>query len=649
MIHYLLQVKKTATIFRKYLFLFLLIFVFNQASVAQENGYVSGELILMLPAHKSISDFRTEFSSIGDTSTLSTTLLSYSIPVYLVRHPQLAGNEATILDRIQSFRSIQAAQFNYLVQPRLLPDDTNFGDQWGMNNTGQAGGTPDADVDAPEAWNTTTGGLTAAGDTIVVAVVDGGVQLTHPDLLANLWTNYAEVAGNGIDDDANGYIDDVNGWNAYNNTGTLPLDAHGTHVAGIIGARGNNTTGVTGINWKVKIMNIAGSSGNTATVITAYSYALQQRRLYNTSNGAQGAFVVAVNSSFGVDFGLPANYPIWCAFYDTMGAAGILNVAATANANTNVDVQGDIPTACPSNYLVTVTNSTRADLKNASAGYGVLSIDLGAPGTTIYSTLNGSTYGNLTGTSMATPMVAGIIGLMYSYPCVTIGTLMHQNPASFALLVKEALLDGVDDLPAFAANTVSGGRANARRALDSMAVLCSFPLPLGLHSFDAHSTGCTVRLNWSGSEGQDMVSFAIEGSRDGLSFTERGVVKAEQAAQGRYHFTIREASDRYYRLRLNNRDHTIKYSPVAAVSLAGCNRQQTTIYPNPLSGNQLIVEGIKEGQQLYFSDVYGKIVLQIAVHSDREQLEVSQLPPGLYFLQVREGNSIIARHKLIRW
>ena len=240
-----------------------------------------------------------------------------------------------------------------------------FSSQWSKHNTGQNGGTPDADIDAPEAWDITTGGVNALGDTIVVAVVDGGMMLTHTDLVPNLWTNYNEIPGNNIDDDNNGYIDDIHGWDAYSSDGSIPSDGHGTHVGGIIGAKGNNGSMVTGVNWDVKIMAIAGSSSNTSTVLEAYGYALDQRAMYDSTNGALGAFVVATNSSFGIDFAdcNSGNYILWNDMYDAMGEYGILSAAATMNNNSNVDNTGDVPTGCVSDYMIAVTNTTRNDVK----------------------------------------------------------------------------------------------------------------------------------------------------------------------------------------------------------------------------------------------------------------------------------------------
>jgi len=146
---------------------------------------------------------------------------------------------------------ILLAQRNHQVQLRVtIPNDPNFAnEQWSLNNTGQNGGTPDADIDAVEAWDITTGGWTVQYDTIVVAVIDDGFQISHPDLQQNIFRNWNEIPGNNVDDDQNGYVDDINGWNAYNNSGTLQSNTHGTHVAGIIGAVGNNNITHLRIFW----------------------------------------------------------------------------------------------------------------------------------------------------------------------------------------------------------------------------------------------------------------------------------------------------------------------------------------------------------------------------------------------------------------
>ncbi len=369
-----------------------------------------------------------------------------------------------LLENVKYHPGVLAVQFNHHIAMRAtIPNDTQFGQQYALNNTGQSGGTVDADIDAPEAWDITTGGVTSTGDTIVVAIVDGGFDINHADIV--YFKNRNEIAGNGIDDDLNGYIDDYDGWDAYAMDGSIPSNTHGTHVAGIAAARGNNALGVSGVNWGAKVMAIAGSSGTESIAVRAYQYALTMRRLYNQTNGLKGAFVVATNASFGVDFGQPANFPIWCAMYDSLGSVGVLNAGATANLNIDIDAQGDIPTACPSPYMIAVTNTTRTDTKNSGAAYGATTIDLGAPGTDVLSTVPGSSYSTLTGTSMATPHVCGAIALLWSEACPTMINAYKQNPGALALIMRDYLLDGTDPKPSLAGITVTGGRLNVYNSL----------------------------------------------------------------------------------------------------------------------------------------------------------------------------------------
>lgn len=433
--------------------------------IVNPGAYVSNQLLVMLQPGAVLGEIEEQFAAKGFDVSKSVNS-ARTMRVWTLTFAE-GTNIENALEAAKTFPGIQMAQFNHYVARRnTMPNDAEFFIQWNMDNTGQFGGTPDADIDAPEAWDITTGGLTAQGDTIVVAVIDAGFELTHPDL--NFKKNYGEIPGNNIDDDNNGYIDDFNGWNAYNSNGNIVSDLHGTHVAGIVGAKGNNTIGVAGVSWGVKIMPIMGSDGTEAQVVEAYTYIYDSRKLYNTTNGAEGAFVVSTNASFGVDMGQPAQYPLWCAIYDSLGTVGILNAGATANQNWDIDQVGDIPTACSSIFMISVTNTTRNDLKATSAGYGATTIDIGAPGTQVESTIPGNNYASLSGTSMACPHIAGAIALMYAAGCSQMITDYKEVPDSVAILVRNYLLSSADPNVSLNGQCTSNGRLNIFHALQAV-------------------------------------------------------------------------------------------------------------------------------------------------------------------------------------
>ena len=338
--------------------------------------FVEGEIMVQLKNPSSIDHLISDFDAFG---LQEKHVISKRFNIYLLQFDTSKSSNQLVLQSIKQNRNVLNVQNNHIINLResgeVIPNDSLFGLQWALENTGQGGGVVGADIHATDAWDIATGGLTALGDTIVIAIIDGGSDIYHEDL--DHWVNYQEIPGNNIDDDANGYIDDRHGWNAYNHNGDIPFHQHGTHVAGITGAKGNNTIGVAGVNWNVKILPVAGSSSQESTVVEALSYVYVVRERYDQTDGQEGAFVVVDNCSFGVNEGQPEDYPIWEAMYDSLGNLGILSIGATANANWDIDEVGDIPTAFETPYMISVTNTTNKDEKNTGAAYGETTIDLG--------------------------------------------------------------------------------------------------------------------------------------------------------------------------------------------------------------------------------------------------------------------------------
>lgn len=470
--------------------------------VLSQNGYanhVQGEVLIRLNAKYSIDRVVGDLQFVDNQRTQfkAKELLSNHMQIWHLTYDESVLSSARALEVVLGHPGVHNAQLNYILEKRVVPNDTEYNQQWQYEQPS------DIDLDAEAAWDITTGGVTAMGDTIVVCVIDDGLQVNHPDWGNNIWYNNGEIPGNGIDDDGNGYIDDFRGWNADDGTNDIVAGGfanHGTPVAGIVAAQGNNGVGVTGVNWDVKLMFVVGG-GTSANSIAAYNYPFECRKLYNQTNGSLGAFVVATNASWGVDNQQCATYaPLVNEFYDTLGAYGVLNCAATANANTNVDVAGDFPTSCASNYLISVTNMNQSGTKVTSAGYGATTIDLGAFGQDTYTLTTGSGYGGFGGTSGATPHVAGTIGLLYSSPCPTFALLAKNDPQQTALLAKNIILNTTVPNASLSGITVTEGILNMKNAIDSvMAMNCSLS---GCHEpffLDPITiTGTSIEFNWNG-------------------------------------------------------------------------------------------------------------------------------------------------------
>jgi subtilisin family serine protease len=476
--------------------LFPLFFLFTTFSFSQE--YVKNEFLVQLnegQTHQNLIQSLQPFTVKGGVFLKQSVSKPFNIYLFGIQESS-SLTEMDYISIIKRNNLANQAQVNHIIENRAtVPNDIFYNQQWQYNNTGQSGGTPGADINIEEAWDETTGGLTNLGDTIVVCVIDGGFDYNHSDLAPNMWYNYEEIPSNGIDDDNNGYVDDFRGWNAYNNTDNIfPNNWHGTPVAGIIGANGNDSNGVAGVNWKVKIMGVSGG-GNEAQALAAYTYPYIARKKYNESNGTSGAFVVATNASWGVNYGQAANAPLWCNFYDSLGAVGILNAGATANLDVNVDIDGDLPTQCNSDYLISVTNMNHFDNKVTSAGYGTTTIDLGAFGAGTYTTDPNNSYGGFGGTSGATPHVAGTIALLYSANCSSLSSLAKSNPSMAALKIKDYILNGVDNNSSLQGITTTGGRLNVGNSMNLLIEDCSSCISYIQPNIDSIVLG-DVYLSW---------------------------------------------------------------------------------------------------------------------------------------------------------
>ena len=333
------------------------------------------------------------------------------------------------------------AEPQFIYHPSRQVND--FGDyMWGLNNTGIAGGTQGADTDAFAAWDLATG----AG--VVVAVIDTGVDVTHPDLVPNLWTNPGEIPNNGVDDDGNGYVDDVNGYDfVHRDADPDDNEAHGTHVAGSVAARGDDGYGVPGLAFEAKIMSLKfmdrGWGGTASAAAEAINYAV--------NNGAD-----IINASWG---GAGQSYAIRNAI-NYARSRGVLFVTAAGNEGRNNDSYASYPANYGIDNIISVAASDRRDGLAGFSNYGANKVDLAAPGVDIVSTLPGDTWGYMDGTSMASPYVAGAAALVKSVA-----------PANMSVQeLRLTLLSSVDPLVSGSSRVATGGRLNARAALDLVVV-----------------------------------------------------------------------------------------------------------------------------------------------------------------------------------
>ncbi len=420
---------------------------------SHDQTYREGYLLIRFNEQGTSSEADTARQAILDSAGGGTIERNYKMlrGLALVKLPDGMDSE-TAAPLYESAAGIQYAVLDKKGCMDAIPDDPDFSLLWGMNNTGQTGGTNNADIDAPEAWDLETG-----SSEIVVAVCDTGVDYTHPDLADNIWVNEAELNGeDGIDDDGNGYVDDVYGWDPTDGDG-YPMDTHGhgTHVAGTIGAVGNNGVGVVGVNWNVKIMPIRIESFFDSAIVEGMEYAI--------SNGAH-----VMNHSWG---GYAGASQAIIDIFNLAEQSGVICACSAGNNSVDTDplVGYRYPSALPNTNIIVAVSTDQFDQRSSFSNWGADTTDIGAPGSDIYSTQPGGGYQSMSGTSMASPHVAGACALVWSV-----------NPLMPFSEVKDHLLFNVDKLGAMQGLCVSEGRLNLARsvqgAIDAMADILP-PIP----------------------------------------------------------------------------------------------------------------------------------------------------------------------------
>lgn len=453
----------TPIYFRALIFVLFYLFcsyTFGQSTKAE---YVPGQVLVKLKSGKSVAQ-KTKLKNQINATPLKV-YSRFDIELWELGTSPESVDVEHVVDQYKNHPDIEFIEPNYIYSiGTTVPNDPSFSTLWGMNNIGQNGGTTDADIDAPEAWDIATG-----SPSVVVAIIDTGIDWGHEDLVDNIWQNItggtngrgedADGDGkviewngsnwvfdpgdqNGLDDDGNGYVDDFVGWDFRNNDNN-PYDGHfhGTHCAGTVGARADNGIGVAGVTGNVQLAAL--------------------KFLSDTGGGSASDAVGAIDYCIAMD--IPISNNSWggnissSSLEQAIGraeAAGHLFVAAAGNNNRDTDLSPAFPASYVNANIISVAATDRNDVRASFSNYGDITVDLGAPGVDIYSCVPNDNYGSTQGTSMAAPHVAGACALLWG-----------NNPSRTWVEIKNAILNSVDPNVSLDGNCVSNGRLNLHSAM----------------------------------------------------------------------------------------------------------------------------------------------------------------------------------------
>jgi hypothetical protein len=431
--------------------LLFILFLFSNTLLSQESN--TNEFIIQINNKVLLKDIAIKYQGI----TIEP--LSSILGIYLLKNQNKEQiNELTTY--LSSHYAVEYFNQNHKIhrsESRCLPSDSLINEQWALPK-----------IHADEIWCKSIGGRTVRGDTIVIGVLEAnGFDFKHKDLLANIATNKGEIPNNGLDDDGNGYVDDFFGISCKAKRDSITKHHHGTEVLGILGAIGGNFIGVSGVNQHVKMLMVSDAIFESDWII-GFNYFLTMRKLYNETKGKKGLFIPVINISAGYDYGKASEFPILCKLLDELGKVGILTVNALVNADRNVDEKGDIPADCDSEFLITVTNSTKKNTKYENAGYGKKNVDLAAPGVDIITTTLDNKYTSILGCSAAAPIVSGGIALLASLPFEQWAEKAITDPINSSKEMKAFILNGVNKNDDFAKYTLSGGQLDLTSSMRLM-------------------------------------------------------------------------------------------------------------------------------------------------------------------------------------